>query len=712
MRQIVQNMRTGEMSVQDVPPPQLGRGEVLVATKASLISAGTEKMLIDFANKSMLSKAQERPDLVKKVVDKMQRDGVVETARSVFSRLEEPLPLGYSASGEVIAVGEGLTHLYKEGDRVAVAGAGIANHAEINAVPKNLIAKIPDNVPYDQAAYTTVSAIAMQGFRNSGAVLGDRVLVMGLGLIGQITAQLAQNAGCQVMGMEFSQDRLDIAIENGIQKVCNLAKENPDALVTEFTEGKGFDSIIICAATDSNGPIIDAARWARDRANIVMTGKVGTEIPYADFMKKELNFVISRSYGPGRYDKNYENKGQDYPIGYVRWTERDNMEDALRLMSTGGLNVTSLTSHNFPIEEAEDAYGLVLAGDIPSLGVVLTYSAPTEQRLASKVNLRPTEVVTESTLGMAMLGAGGFARAVLLPRMKKLVDTQLTGILTKGGMSAGTTGKKWGFNYAASDVDDILRDEKTHAVVIATRHDSHAGLVMQALKASKHVFVEKPLAMTLEDLKQVQETYLNSGKALMVGFNRRYSPFVKQMQEQLSQVKSPRQVLLRVNAGMLEGDNWQNDPSVGGGRLLGEACHFVDLALCLMNSEPTQVFATQGKGQDNYAVTISGKDGSTAQIFYTSEGDSSQSKERVEVYAGGMVGVIDNFRNAFTSINGKKTKLKAKGQDKGHAAELELFAKAVRGEETNLDTKSMFVTSKVTLLIAESIQSNTAVKVD
>lgn len=716
MKQVLQSVKNGQMNLTDVPAPQVGKGEVLVATKASLISAGTEKMLIDFAKKSLLSKAQERPDLVQKVLDKMQRDGLSATLSSVFSKLEEPLPLGYSAAGEILAVGENLKGQFQVGERVAMAGAGFANHAEVNSVPKNLVAKIPENVPDNHASFATLVSIAMQGVRNAKVSLGDRVMVMGLGLVGQITVQLLKAAGCKVFAVDFDAERIKLAEETGADMVHALSVGNTESLVKSFTESNGFDSVIICAATDSNDPIEQAIQFARDKANIVMTGKVGSNIPYADFMKKELNFIISRSYGPGRYDKEYEERGKDYPIGFVRWCERENLKEALHLMSTGALNIEQLISHSFPIEEAKDAYALVLSKDIPSMGVVLEYKSPFEERLKSRMNLRPTEIVT-GKVGLSFIGAGSFARGVLLPALKGADEVDLTGIVSKGGVSARLAGDKFSFNYVAGNENEIINDASTHAVAIATQHNTHANLVGQALQAGKHVFVEKPLGMTFEELDMVEREYRNSNKVLMVGFNRRYSPYAMAVNDHFEKILTPRQVMIRVNAGKLESDNWQNDPKTGGGRLVGEACHFIDLALYLAGSVPTEVYATAGEGQDVYNIVIRFENGSTATLLYTSEGDSSFSKELVEVYAGGSVAVIDNFRKACIVSNGKRRKIRVKNgflggsQDKGHNNELAEFIGAVSGNN-QLDVEGMFKTSRLTLLASQSMVEGKPLKVN
>ena len=707
MKQVLQDMRSGKTRVDDVPPPQPGRGQVLVATRASLISAGTEKMLMDFAKKSLLGKAQERPDLVKKVMEKLQRDGVMATINSVFSRLEEPLPLGYSAAGEVLAVSTDLANLYKPGDRVVMAGAGYANHAEINAVPKNLVAALPEGVSYEHGCFATVTAIAMQGFRNTKAGLGDTVLVMGLGLVGQLTAQLAHAAGCRVFALDYNSHRCDIARETGIQTHV-LGQGMPDALLRAFTADKGFDAVIICAATDSNEPLESAAKWARDRSTVVMTGKVGTQVPYGDFMKKELNLIISRSYGPGRYDEAYEKYGNNYPIGFVRWTERDNLAEAARLMASGQLNIEPLITHQFPIEDALAAYALLEERSVPSLGVVLSYPRSAEEALSPRVSLpQPAEPQAYSgKLGIALLGAGAFSTSVLLPQMKKLPDVRFTGIVTKSGTKAAQAGKKFNFAYASANVDEVWQDAETHAVVIATRHDTHARFVQEALSAGKHVFVEKPLALTLDELEQVSTVWQQSGKWLMVGFNRRFSPAVQALTEQFADIATPRQVLIRVNAGRLDDGNWQHNADEGGGRLLGEGCHFVDLALCLLGSPVQRVWACRGQGQDVFAITLQTVDGSTAQIMYSSEGDTSFSKEYIEMYGGGMVGVINNFQSAYLSRNGRTQKLWKGAQDKGHAAELLSFVQAIRGEPTNWRSDTFITSMRATLMAAQSITSN------
>ncbi|MFZ2619433.1 MAG: bi-domain-containing oxidoreductase [Alphaproteobacteria bacterium] len=715
MKQVLQSPRGKAPYLTDVPAPQCGAGEVLVATHASLISAGTEKMLIDFASKSMLGKAKERPDLAKKVLDKLKRDGLVPTLKSVWAQLEQPLPLGYSAAGTVLQVGDRAKGQFKVGDRVVVAGAGLANHAEVNAVPVNLVAPLPANVPFADGCYATLGAIALHGVRNGKLTLGDRVAVLGLGLVGQLAAQLAKLSGARVMGLDYAADRLSLAHELSCDETFNLKDDGVDAAIASFTNGRGFDAVLICAATDSQEPIQNAAKWARDKARVVLVGKVGTELPYADFMKKELEVVISRSYGAGRYDPNFEQRGQTYPVGYVPHTERDNLAEIANLLADGVLNVESLTTHSFDIAEAVQAYTLI-TDKVPCLGVVLNYPN-SATKLSRRIAITPVHVAA-GELGVACIGTGGFAASVLLPALKNTPDTKLTGVASKGGTSARAAADRFQFGYAASDVQEVWQDSSTHAVLIATRHDSHAALTCAALKAGKHVFVEKPLAMTEAELQDVEKAYATatktSGKVLMVGYNRRFAPATQALMKILPYA-GPRQILMRVNAGQLPSEHWTMDAREGGGRLIGEACHFLDFAYYLSGSQPVSLYATSGLGQDNYAVTMTFANGGTAQIFYTSEGDSAFSKERVEVYASGMVGVIDNFNEAYTMRGGRKRALTRanllRGQNKGHAAGLQAFVAACRGQSAPIAAAELFLSARLPLLAAESIRTGQVVPV-
>jgi len=677
MKQIVQNLKNGKVELRDVPVPAVGTMEVLVRTRASLISAGTERMVMEFAGKSLAGKAKERPDLVRKAVNKMKRDGVVDTLSSVFARLEEPLPLGYSAAGEVVAVGAGLGNEFHVGDRVAIAGAGKANHAEVNAVPRNLCVKLPDNVDYTQGCYATLASIALHGVRNAGIVMGDRVLVVGLGLVGQLAVQLARAAGARVAGVDTNLERCMLARQCGAHWAVGLAAMEDGW--AQFTDGRGFDAILICAASDSDGPITQAAMWARDRATVILVGKVGTAFPYADYMKKELTVRVSRSYGPGRYDPAFEEAGVAYPVGFVPWTERENLGEVVRLMANGSLNVDTLTSHSFILADALKAYDLVGQGGAACLGVVLHYPAT---EVAAVMEFKDV-VPAKGEVGISLLGVGGFARSVVLPAMKGLKGWHLRGVVSKGGMSSAHVAVKYGAAWAGSDMAQIWRDSESDAVMVLTRHSAHAAQVAAALKAGKHVWVEKPLALSLDDIDAVEKAAAESGRALMVGFNRRFSPALLPLRQKMAVTFGPKQVLVRVNAGRLEEGGWQQGAE-GGGRLLGEVCHFTDLCLWMVGRPVVEVSAIQGAGQDDYVVTLRFDDGSLGTVFYTSEGDPGAAKERVEVYGSGGVGVMNNYMLTTWSKGGRKAILYKKpawkGQEKGHGPAIAAWIAAMGGK--------------------------------
>ncbi len=713
MKQVVQNLRSGKVELRDVPQPSVGRMEVLVKTHASLISAGTERMMMDFAGKSLVGKAKERPDLASKVINKMQRDGVVDTLSSVFARLEEPMPLGYSAAGEVVAVGAGIAHEFAVGDRVAVAGAGQANHAEINAVPRNLCVKLPEGVAYASACYSTLGAIALHGVRNAGVALGDRVLVVGLGLVGQLVSQLCAAAGARVAGVDMNLERCMLARQGGAHWAVG-----PQALAEgwkQFTDGRGFDAILICAATDSDGPIEQAAEWARDRATVILVGKVGTRFPYAAYRKKELTVRVSRSYGPGRYDPAFEVKGMDYPVGFVPWTERENLGEVVRLIGNGKLKVDLLTTHTFALEDALRGYDLIAKG-LPCLGVVLAY--PEEKGKRKEEKGRASAPKKEGKVGVSLLGVGGFARSVILPALSKLGGVELRGVVSKGGLSSAHVAGKYQAGFASSDANEIWSDKGTDAVMVMTRHNAHAAQALAALKAGKHLWVEKPLALTLEDIAKIEAAAEGSGRAVMVGFNRRYSPALVPLKAKLDAISGPKQVLVRVNAGRLEDGGWQQSDE-GGGRLLGEVCHFTDLCVWMIAREGVAletVHAVQGAGQDDYVVTLRFSDGSVGTVFYSSEGDASQAKERVEVFGGGGIGVMDNYMTTTWAQGGRKRKLYGKpmmrGQEKGHAHALAAWVKAWAGQGGLPSVKELCDSSRVVLWASKSIETGSTVAVD
>lgn len=713
MKQIVQSARTGRLAIREVPEPQVRTGHLLVQTRASLISAGTERMVVDFARKSLAAKAKARPDLVKKVLDKARRDGIMATFQTVMARLDEPMPLGYSAAGTVVAVGRGLEGRFRVGQRVAVAGAGLANHAELNSVPANLAAPIPDGVADDEACFGTLAAIALHGVRNLAPQLGDVVAVMGVGLVGQIAGQLLTLSGCRVLALDYNSARLELAARLGAEATFNMGEDGLEEAVRTLTGGLGCDSVLIAAATDSSDPMVIAAAIARDRARISLVGKTGTEFPFADFMKKELSLVVSRSYGPGRYDEDFEGRGMKYPPGFVRWTESDNLAECVRLMSPAlprRLDMGALITHRFDFLSAEDAYSMVMGNTEPHLGVVLTYplSAPTTP--AVRPVFAQPKAATGGRCTLGVVGAGAFARTVLLPALKKMPEVRLHTLVTQRGLNAEHGQQSYGFTHSATDAETVFANPEINAVLIATRHANHAEMVSRALAAGKHVFVEKPLAVDRAQLAQVIAARQQSAGFFTVGFNRRFAPMSETLRRHFAGTAGPRLVTLRVNAGAMPAESWVNAAEEGGGRMVGEMCHFIDLARSYVGRPITSVRAecavpTAGAA-DDLAVTLHFADGSLANIVYTALGDTAYSKERFEMFAGGRVATIDNFLSLGLVSGGSiKTEKARAGQDKGHAAELRAFADAViKGGPAPIDEAELIETAEATIAVAESLR--------
>ena len=587
MKQLLQNMKTGKTTIEDIPVPIPRSGQALVCVAASLVSAGTERMLVEFAEKSLLGKASSRPDLVKQVFDKMHREGVLVTLGAAFNRLDQPMPLGYSSAGTVVALGEGIDGI-KLGQRVACAGGGYAVHAEYNIVPRNLLTPLPDSVDFESAAFTTLAAIALHGFRLAGSQIGESVAVIGMGLLGLLTGQIAAAAGCLVLGIDIDPQRVALAATLGLQAVSrDRAVDSAQA----FTINRGFDRVIICADTPSNDPVELAAVIARDRANVVATGAVGLTFPRKLYYEKELSFVNSRSYGPGRYDASYEESGKDYPVGYVRWTEGRNFEAVVDLLASGRLKVAPLISHRFPIEKAAEAYEIITGKKKePFLGILLTYPQDLPSVPVSRITFPvSSDMGQPDTLKLGVLGAGLFANATLLPIMKKVKRLELVGIASAGGLHAQHTAKKFGFAYATSNDSEILNDPNINTVAILTRHDMHAGLVVRALQAGKHVFVEKPLAVNIDQLSAVSEALKADGCPLIaVGYNRRFAPLAQSLIAFLVTRSEPLYMHYRINAGYIPSNHWTHDPVQGGGRIIGEACHFVDFLPFWLEPRPSR----------------------------------------------------------------------------------------------------------------------------
>lgn len=703
MKQLIQSLRDGKLELVDVPPPVLRPEGILVRTHRSLISAGTERMLAQLARKSLFGKARERPDLVKKVWQKFKREGLAATWRAVSQKLDRLIPLGYSCAGEVLQVGA-KTQGFAPGMLVACAGAGHANHAEINYVPALLAAVVPPRVSSEAAAYATVGAIALQGIRNADCRVGETVAVIGLGLLGLLSVQLLKAAGCRVIGCDPNQARAELARQNGADVA--IAGGDSDAFITacrSFTHARGVDAVLITAATTSNVPVELAAEIARDRARVVMVGVTGMHIPRKPYYEKELTFIVSRSYGPGRYDPNFEEHANDYPIGYVRWTETRNLEAFLQLAAEGRIHPERLTTHRFPIDQAEQAMELILRGREPYLGVLLEY--PHQEPVPpSRIEL-PVVITARSTagaVGVSFVGAGDFARSVLLPQLKRLPQVRFRGIVTASGISARDVGKKYGFAWCATNLDDILSDPETDAVFIVTRHSQHADLVCRALAAGKAVFCEKPLAISAAQLQQIRETLQQPNRGLMVGFNRRFSPFARRLKQFFAD-RRPLSMTYRVNAGTIPPEHWLADPAEGG-RIIGEACHFFDLFHFLTDASAVTVERVSPEGvrsRDDGQFLVRYADGSTAHLIYTTQGAAGLSKERLEVHGGGASAVLDDFcMLELIAPSGRRERLRSAG-DKGHAEELRRFIEAVRtGGPMPIPPGSLIEVTRVTLWAA------------
>ncbi len=681
MKQVLQNMRDGKTTVAEVPLPTIRPGMALVRTGASLVSAGTERMVVEFAEKSLLGKARSRPDLVRQVMDKARREGLLTTIEATFNRLDQPMVLGYSSAGIIEQVDPELS-IFQPGDRVACAGGGYAVHAEYALVPKNLLVPIPDTVDFESAAFATLGAIALQGFRLAHPQLGESVAIIGMGLLGLLAAGIARAAGCHVFGIDLSPSRVVLANKLGF-----LSAVRSDAVAhgRSFTNGLGFDSILICADTRSNDPVELAGILARDRAKIIAVGAVGFQIPRKVYYEKELEFLVSRSYGPGRYDPAYEERGQDYPVGYVRWTEGRNIAAFVDLLSEKKVDVQPLISHRFPISQAPEAYELITGKTgQPFLGVMLTYPEMPDRQVSHRVELRPTSVATQS-ISLGVLGAGNYANAVFLPIVQKTGGVKLSGIASAAGLSASHAARRYGFQFASSDENEILQNNEINLVAILTRHSSHARQILISMQANKHVFCEKPLAITQTELDEI-ETFLGTqpNTLLTVGFNRRFAPFAIQLKKFIQNTGEPLSLNYRVNAGPLPLTHWLFDPIVGGGRIIGEGCHFIDFLTFLTGSLPISVSASclPDAGiynQDNVHLTFKFSDGSVGTLIYLANGDKSFPKERVEVFSAGRVGVLDDFRSLELVQDGHRRSFTSRlRQDKGHAVLWKAFLSAIQ----------------------------------
>jgi predicted dehydrogenase/threonine dehydrogenase-like Zn-dependent dehydrogenase len=671
-------MRTGKLNVAEIPAPLAQPGEILIANVASVISVGTERTVIDLARKSFLGKARERPDLARRMIEKCRSEGLFATIRQVREQLDTPVPLGYSSAGVVLACGSGVQQ-FKPGDRVA----SNAPHAEIASVSKHLCARIPPDVDFDQAAFAVLGAIALQGVRLSRADLGETVFVVGLGLIGQLTVGLLTAAGCRVIGTDPDGTKCDLAHQ---KMGAETARPNLSAAEVELlTAGLGADAVVITASTPSNGPIGLAAAAVRKKGRVVLVGVVGLELDRRPFYFKEAEFVVSCSYGPGRYDSNYEDRGHDYPAAYVRWTEQRNIQAVLDLLSRRKLDVRPLISHRFPIDEAVQAYDLIEQAQEAYLGILLEYSRQQDAMARREVRLSPPSRTGRPAVGV--LGAGNFARLVLLPALRDSGRFRLATLCTAGGVSAVASGRKLEFEKATTDEGEVFGDPELDAVMSLTRHDLHARQVVRALRARKAVFVEKPLCLTLDELTEIQQVLdevRDDAPFVMVGFNRRFSRAATDARRFFADVKAPLTVAFRFNPGPIAHDHWTQDDAEGGGRIIGEACHGIDLATFLVGSPPVRVFAESIGGprapsitDDQCFITLRHANGAVSSVAYLAGGDKAFAKERVEVIGGGRIAVIDDFHSLTTCCGGRTNRTKYRGHDKGHATEIEAFARAL-----------------------------------
>lgn len=719
MKQVLQNRKSGKVSIGEVPVPAVQPGRVLVRTVASLISAGTERASVESARKSLVQEARERPDLVKSVIDRARKEGIKNTFDAVRGKLASSQALGYSAAGTVMAVGDGVTE-FVAGQRVACAGVGYASHAEVLSVPKNLVVPLPDEVDFEAGAFGTLGAIALQGVRLAEPTLGESMLVIGLGLVGQLTVQLLKANGCRVFGIDLDQSRVDLARQLGAD-AASTSGDDTKAAVMNWSAGQGVDAVLITAATDSNEPIEFAGDVSRLKGRVVVVGMTGLTVPRQSYFKRELSLQISMSYGPGRYDPDYEERGHDYPFGYVRWTENRNIAAFLELVKQGRVAVEPLITHRFDVDDAERAYELI-AGDVkePYLAVLLAYDP--QRQLSRTVNLAvgmKPRATSEQGVRVGVIGAGGYVTGMLLPQFKN-AGAEFLSVATASGVTAVDVGRKFGFKQAASNANEIIDDAQVNLVVVGTRHDTHAELATKALLSNKHVFVEKPLALNDEQLETVLRAAAGSSGTLMVGFNRRFAPLAQKAKEFFAGRQAPLSILYRINAGRVPRDHWIQDPVQGGGRIIGEVCHFIDLMQFLTGAAPISVFAESVAAEqhdvenhDSVFITLRFADGSNGSIAYLAEGDKALTKERIEVFGEGKIFVIDDFLQASSYRNGREEKTALRAQDKGQAEEVkQVCAMVLSGGAPLIPIGQLAATTRATFRILDSLRTGQRIAVN
>ncbi|XZF15382.1 bi-domain-containing oxidoreductase [Chitinophagaceae bacterium MMS25-I14] len=699
MQQIVQDLRNGNTTLENVPAPQVQDGHILVRTTHSLVSLGTERMLVAFGKANWLQKALQQPERVKTVLQKIKTDGIKPTLNAVNNKLNQPLPLGYSSAGVIIATGRNVTG-FRIGDRVATNG----HHAEIVSVPQLLAAKIPAGVTDEEAAFTVVGAIGLQGIRLIEPSFGETITVIGLGLIGQITAQLLVANGCRVVGVDPDPAKRELAKSKNI--ICTEPQHAVD-FVQQLTGGIGADGVIITASAKADEIIAQAAQMSRKRGRIVLTGVVGLNINRADFYEKELSFRVSCSYGPGRYDAAYEQKGQDYPIGYVRWTEQRNFEAVLHAIDRKQLDVSSLITKRVPLNEYHKIYSNLT--DSNTVAAMLVY--PEQSNAAATVHFEQHKINNAGPVLAGVIGAGNFTGAFVLPAMQQ-AGIPIKTIASKGGLTAATLAKKYGIPSATTDYTEILRNESINTVIITTRHHQHAAMTSEALAAGKHVFVEKPLAITREQLQQVMQQYQSSGKTVTVGFNRRFAPLTQKIKELLGANPNPLNITITVNAGAIPPGNWINDPETGGGRIIGEACHFIDLCSYIVGSPVVAVCTNTMNGSDeNATILLRLANGSNATVHYFANGSKTYDKERIEIYSDGRTLILENWKK-LTGYGFKGFNTVSSAQDKGHVHLMKKFVAMLgNGGDPIIPFEELVNTTSATFAAMESIRMSVWVTV-
>ncbi len=717
MLQLIQSFKTGDLDLFEVPAPSCQNNGIVIKTRSSLLSAGTEKMLVDIAKKSLIGKAQSRPDLVKQVIQKMKQEGIKNTLEKVLTKLDTPIPLGYSCAGTVMEIGNNISG-FALGERVACGGAGLANHSEYNFIPKNLFVKIPDKVEDAEASFVTVGAIALQGVRQTNPTLGENIVVIGLGLLGQLTVQLLKANGCRVLGVDLDQYKLDLALKLGADRVCHSSEIRPAC--ADFTSGHGADAVIISASAKSDQLIYDAGEISRMKGRVIIVGLVGLNIPRDIYYKKELEVKLSMAYGPGRYDPLYEEHGIDYPFPYVRWTEQRNFGAFLQLVEQRKVNPKELITHTFNFTDALKAYDLI-GGESKEnyLGILLKYNQDSNERKPSSViTLSPEALTKTGEINLGLIGAGNFASAITLPNLKKITAYHFKGLCDNSTVIAHATGKKYGFWFITSDPDELLKSSDINTVIINTRHNTHAELVINAIKNNKHVFVEKPLAINETELNEIRAAYHSSlvtcHLSLAVGFNRRFSPLIQKMKQALS--PAPISLIYRINAGVIPLNSWIQDPLIGGGRIVGEVCHFIDTCSFLAGSLVKSVMAFVVRkddqsipDEDNVSILLTYDNGSTATITYVAYGNKSMPKEYIEVFANGIAMQMNDFRKLTIYKGSRKQKFSSANQDKGFQAEFAAFAEAVKNGKLAIPFESLYNTTLATFKIREAIRTKTVV---